>query len=441
LFSVNHCSLNKTVINILTINVCGLKRRIQYPEFLELVNDYDILCFVETKTDDVDEIDLPGFIIKMKNRFQFRRVKSGGIIVGFRKSLGDNISIIETDSKYVLWFKISKNIFRLQQDVLFGIVYIPPEHSLYCVGDPFSEIENEFLNFSTNYDYICLLGDFNARTAEEPDFVETNYDEFSGMLDIDNEGIDMLNELNIDIQRKSMDHRKNNFGNLLLEFCKYNNMFICNGRMCNDKGVGKFTSKDASVVDYVIGSISFLKLVQHFSVLDSSKLFSDIHTPLSLKVKCAEKPNDVTQKDETPGAEKIKQWDNEKLNSFVENIDQVQVDDILSQLTDMGENTINNATVMTVDAVVEKVCNLLTNSAKSTFGTYTKAKNIRNVTSKSKPWFDEECRQARKQFRCSKRKLKRNRTQALENDTKSLEKKYKRIMDKSIRKHRKKNQK
>ena len=36
----------------------------KYPEFLELVNDYDILCFVETKTGDVDEIDLPGFIIK-----------------------------------------------------------------------------------------------------------------------------------------------------------------------------------------------------------------------------------------------------------------------------------------------------------------------------------------------------------------------------------------
>jgi hypothetical protein len=58
-----------------------------------------------------------------------------------------------------------------------------------------------------------------------------------------------------------------------------------------------------------------------------------------------------------------------------------------------------------------------------------------NDTSKSKPWFDDECRQARKQFRCSKRKLKRNRTQALENDTKSLKKKYKRIMDKSIRKY------
>jgi hypothetical protein len=66
---------------------------------------------------------------------------------------------------------------------MFGIVYISPENSLYCVGDPFSEIQNEFLNFSTNYDYIYLLGDFNARTDEEPDFVETNYDEFSGMLE------------------------------------------------------------------------------------------------------------------------------------------------------------------------------------------------------------------------------------------------------------------
>jgi hypothetical protein len=56
-------------------------------------------------------------------------------------------------------------------------------------------------------------------------------------------------------------------------------------------------------------------LFKNFAVLDSSKLFSDIHTPLSLKVKYAEKSNDVTQKDETPRTEKIKQWDNEKLNS------------------------------------------------------------------------------------------------------------------------------
>jgi hypothetical protein len=56
--------------------------------------------------------------------------------------------------------------------------------------------------------------------------------------------------------------------------------------MCNDKGVGKFTSKDASVVDYVIGSISFLTLVQHFSVLDSSNYFRTfiLHYPSKVHV-------------------------------------------------------------------------------------------------------------------------------------------------------------
>ena len=41
--------------------MCGLSKRANYPEFIELVNKYDVLCFVETKTDDCDQIDLPGF--------------------------------------------------------------------------------------------------------------------------------------------------------------------------------------------------------------------------------------------------------------------------------------------------------------------------------------------------------------------------------------------
>jgi hypothetical protein len=44
-----------------------------------------MLCFVETKIDDLEEIEFPGFIIKMKNRFKLSRVKSGRIILGFNK--------------------------------------------------------------------------------------------------------------------------------------------------------------------------------------------------------------------------------------------------------------------------------------------------------------------------------------------------------------------
>jgi hypothetical protein len=45
----------------------------------------DITCLVESKTDDTDEILLPGYIFKMKNRKTFACQKSGGIVLGYRE--------------------------------------------------------------------------------------------------------------------------------------------------------------------------------------------------------------------------------------------------------------------------------------------------------------------------------------------------------------------
>ena len=49
-------------LNVLYLNCCGIKSRLRNPEFCELINSFDIVCFVETKTDDIDVIDFPGFI-------------------------------------------------------------------------------------------------------------------------------------------------------------------------------------------------------------------------------------------------------------------------------------------------------------------------------------------------------------------------------------------
>jgi hypothetical protein len=35
----------------------------------------------------------------------------------------------------------------------------------------FREIQNEYLMFSPNYECVCLLGDFNSRTATDDDFI------------------------------------------------------------------------------------------------------------------------------------------------------------------------------------------------------------------------------------------------------------------------------
>jgi hypothetical protein len=55
----------------------------------------------------------------MKNGFKINRTKSGGIVLAFKKYLGDFIHPLESDSKYVLWFKVDKQLFLMRQDVIF----------------------------------------------------------------------------------------------------------------------------------------------------------------------------------------------------------------------------------------------------------------------------------------------------------------------------------
>ncbi|CAG2223181.1 unnamed protein product [Mytilus edulis] len=156
-------------INLIYINCCGLKHKLQYPEFETLLQKHEVLCFVESKTDDMDEICIPGYKIKAKNRRKISRVKSGGIVLGFRENISDCIQVIETNSKFVLWCKISR-LFK-DGDVILGVVYIPPEYTAYSSPDAFGEIESEYLELSSKYENIFMVGDFNARTASEKDYI------------------------------------------------------------------------------------------------------------------------------------------------------------------------------------------------------------------------------------------------------------------------------
>ena len=125
----------------------------------------------------------------MKNRFKFSNRKSGGLVFCYKESLKENIQPVSTESKFVQWFKVSSKFTKLEQDILFGSVYIPPENTKYSSTDAFREIEEEFLNFSISNKYICLTGDFNSRTSSDLDFITTDdfpdqIDEFSDLSDI-----------------------------------------------------------------------------------------------------------------------------------------------------------------------------------------------------------------------------------------------------------------
>lgn len=268
-------------VNFLSLNCCGLVRRSQYPEFVDLINEYDFICLNETKTSDFDNIFIPGYTFKFKHRKTNTKVKSGGIAFGYKNELDKFVSHIDTNSKHILWFKISEEYLNLDSDLLVGNVYIPPENSVYKVEDVFNEIEQEYLQFCSRFKYVLLNGDFNARIGVDLDFYDFSCNLHEESNNIPENIANTLHLYGMKKYRSSKDLSKNAYGNYLRELCRNNNMFILNGRVNGDME-GMFTCRQSSVIDYFICTYDLLPNVDSLYVHDFSSLFSDVHSPVSM---------------------------------------------------------------------------------------------------------------------------------------------------------------
>ena len=95
---------------------------------------------------------------------------------------------------------------------------------------------------------------------------------------------------------------------------------------------GNYTCINASVVDYCICNARFVNIFVTLKVLEFSKLFSDVHCPLSIclnvKRNCLANTTESSQK----ATEKVKRWDNEKLLSFQSSINQDDLNKTIVQL-------------------------------------------------------------------------------------------------------------
>jgi exonuclease III len=131
------------------LNVCGIHKRLQYPEFNEFVKRFDVIGSQETRVDDSDDLQLPGFTVSTKNRAALSKVRSGGIALGVKDAISKHFTLVNNACKYVMWFRISKTLFRKEEDIFLGIVYIYPESSKYTSPDCFSEIERKFISLVT----------------------------------------------------------------------------------------------------------------------------------------------------------------------------------------------------------------------------------------------------------------------------------------------------
>ena len=145
-----------------TLNVCGLKKRLEYPEFLTTISCYDILCIGETKLDSTDVISVPGYTLLSQHRKQKFCRKSGGVGILYKDSLSNKLKLLETNSDYILWIQIDKTLFEIDKDMFPGILYVPPAQSRFLNYDEYFNLESEITSMCAGKGegsirgYFCL---------------------------------------------------------------------------------------------------------------------------------------------------------------------------------------------------------------------------------------------------------------------------------------------
>ena len=72
-----------------------------------LINKYNIFCVSETKTDKTDIITLQGYKYMSQSRKQPFSRKSGGIGIFIQNDMFPFVSVIDSDSDYILWVKVT----------------------------------------------------------------------------------------------------------------------------------------------------------------------------------------------------------------------------------------------------------------------------------------------------------------------------------------------
>ena len=342
------------------------------PEFKENLCNYSIICLCETKLDDIDNEDISnqldnlGFSVYFKNRKPISNYRSGGLCLIIKKALQDFVSIVESESKLVQWFKIDKTLTGYDKDVIVGNVYIPPVRTRYEHDVPLVEIQDEMVNFAID-NLICLTGDFNAHTKTTRDFIVGNefimnqleFDsEISAMLD----DLGTLNVLGIQLNRNNQDIQNvNSYGTSLLKFCKAHNLIIANGRVGNDRN-GNYTTSENSVIDYVIGNPEIISYIHSFNVKPFDAIYSDKHCRIVWSLKCGH----MNDSENANCNNKVKvtkthkqMWSEDSSPLFNDNISNENLNQIMQDL--------NNKSIP-INICVSNIEKLFYDAANATFG-------------------------------------------------------------------------
>ena len=238
----------------------------------------------ETHCNNDDIPTLDGFKVMLQNRPKNPKAwrASGGIAVLVKNDIHNGVKLMESVCSEILWVKIDKTFFTLEDDLYIAIVYVSPHNSSYTAKreDIFTLLEQSFAKYS-DLGKCMVMGDFNARTSNLNDFVSSDCLKYVLPNAHDTYVKDTpLPRCNQDL------HNVDKHGEYLLDLCKSTGLRILNGRAIGDTK-GHFTCfspcGNPSVIDYILVDHFIMNMMQTMRVNNLTPF--SIHCKLSVNIR------------------------------------------------------------------------------------------------------------------------------------------------------------
>ena len=103
-----------------------------------------------------------------------------------------------------------------------------------------------------------------------------------------------------------------------LNLCKKKlNIYIANSRIGLDKGIGKRTCKNTSVIDYFMMSSKLFSLVKEFEIQDFDPLLADVHNPIHITLQSSVTPN-INNSNTSQHRTKTQWFDNKRMSLSIQ---------------------------------------------------------------------------------------------------------------------------
>jgi len=164
-------------------NIAGLRSKLVDSSFLTLILQYDIIILLETWESSDDAIKQihelsshtwycsPSKISKRGGR------NMGGVLVGIRNCFCAFVAHVNCLFEAGLVLNIDKRLFKTSKNIILIATYIAPDSSPaydQCSVKGIAIIENLLCDMNYAEHHILLAGDLNARTGQEPDYIDVN---------------------------------------------------------------------------------------------------------------------------------------------------------------------------------------------------------------------------------------------------------------------------